>query len=79
MAENNNPAPPFEQALSELEALVECLEKGEMTLEESLETFERGIELTRTCQRSLQAAEQKVRILAQKNNTAELEHFDKNE
>ena len=79
MAENNNSAPPFEQALSELEALVESLERGEMSLEESLQTFERGVELTRTCQRSLKAAEQKVRILAQKNSAAELEPFDKNE
>ena len=72
MADKDNPTPSFEQALSELEALVESLEHGEMTLEESLKSFERGVELTRACQQSLKAAEQKVRILAQKNNEAEL-------
>ena len=79
MAENDNPAPPFEQALSELEALVESLEHGDMSLEESLKSFERGVELTRACEQSLKAAEQKVRILAQKNSKAELELFDGNE
>ncbi|MCP4289523.1 MAG: exodeoxyribonuclease VII small subunit [Gammaproteobacteria bacterium] len=79
MAENNNSAPPFEQALSELEALVENLEQGDMTLEESLKTFERGVELTRTCQQSLKAAEQKVKILTQKSSEADLSQFDENE
>jgi exodeoxyribonuclease VII small subunit len=79
VAENDNPAPPFEQALSELEALVESLEHGDMSLEESLKSFERGVELTRACEQSLKAAEQKVRILAQKNSKAELESFDGNE
>ena len=62
-----------------MEALVESLEHGEMTLEESLKSFERGVELTRACQQSLKAAEQKVRILTKKNNEAELESFDGNE
>jgi exodeoxyribonuclease VII small subunit len=79
VAENDNTAPPFEQALSELEALVESLEHGEMSLEESLKSFERGVELTRTCQQSLKAAEQKVRILTQKNSEAGLDSFDRNE
>lgn len=79
MAENDNPAPPFEQALAELEALVESLEHGEMSLEDSLKSFERGVELTRTCQQSLKAAEQKVRILSQKNSEAELDPFDRDE
>jgi len=79
VAENNNSAPPFEQALSELEALVENLEQGDMTLEESLKTFERGVELTRTCQQSLKAAEQKVKILTQKSSEADLSQFDENE
>jgi len=79
VAENDNPAPTFEQALSELEALVESLEHGEMSLEESLKSFERGVQLTRACQESLKAAEQKVRILAQKSSEAGLDTFDKNE
>jgi len=53
----------FEDTLTELEALVDTLEQGELTLEQSLACFERGIELTRACRKALDAAEQKVRIL----------------
>lgn len=66
----------FEEALSELEALVESMEKGELPLEESLKSFERGITLTRTCQQALKAAEQKVEILSQNTLDAEPEPFD---
>jgi len=53
----------FEEVLTELESLVDTLEQGELTLEQSLAYFERGIALTRTCRKALDAAEQKVRIL----------------
>jgi exodeoxyribonuclease VII small subunit len=66
----------FEEALSELEALVESMERGELPLEESLKSFERGIALTRTCQQALKAAEQKVEILSQNTLDAEPESFD---
>lgn len=69
----------FEQALSELEALVESLEKGELSLEQSLESFERGVTLTRNCQRALQDAEQKVRILSGESKDAQLEPFEREE
>lgn len=49
--------------MKELEALIEALEKGDLSLEESLKSFERGVALTRICQTSLQDAEQKVRML----------------
>ncbi len=65
----------FEAALAELETLVERMEQGEMTLEQSLADFERGIALTRTCQEALKSAEQKVRILMDKNGDAELTDF----
>ena len=61
--------------MSELESLVESLEKGDLSLEESLKSFERGVELTRSCQRALEEAEQKVRILSKDNVQAELEPF----
>ena len=67
---------PFEQSLSELEALVERMESGEMSLEESLGAFEQGIALTRSCQQALQAAEQKVEILTAKTQDAPTEPFD---
>ncbi len=55
--------PDFEKALAELESLVENLERGELPLEQTLKQFERGIELTRSCQKALQSAEQRVEIL----------------
>ncbi len=53
----------FEQALTELETLVEKMEQGDLSLEDSLKSFERGVELTRTCQKALAEAEQKVEQL----------------
>jgi exodeoxyribonuclease VII small subunit len=70
---------PFEEALSELESLVEDLERGDQTLEESLKSFERGVELTRTCQKALDEAEQKVRILSGETEQEELEPFEDGE
>jgi len=60
-------AAPFEQSLSELQTLVERLEGGELPLEEALEAFEQGVKLTRDCQEALSAAEQKVKMLLEKN------------
>ncbi|MGD8588055.1 MAG: exodeoxyribonuclease VII small subunit [Chromatiales bacterium] len=70
---------PFEEALSELESLVEALERGDQTLEESLKSFERGVVLTRTCQKALDEAEQKVRILSGETEQEELEPFEDGE
>ncbi len=56
-------APDFEQSLAELQTLVERLESGELSLEDSLAAFEQGIRLTRECQGALGQAEQKVQIL----------------
>ena len=66
----------FEQALGELETVVERLEHGELPLDEALKQFERGIELARGCQDALKQAEQRVEILLQKNPDAEPEPFD---
>lgn len=54
----------FEAALEELEGIVERMEDGEPSLEESLKLFERGMVLTRRCQKALDEAEQRIRILA---------------
>ncbi len=67
--------PDFEQALAELEALVERLERGELPLDQALKTFERGVELTRHCQASLKAAQQRVEILLKRNGQPEPEPF----
>lgn len=72
MSEAADPSPlSFEQALTELEGLVDTLERGELSLEDSLAAFERGIQLTRTCQHVLDAAEQRVRILTDSRPDAE--------
>lgn len=62
--------------MDELEKLVEQMEQGEISLEESLKAFERGIKLTRTCQQALQDAELKVQILLEKNGQQTLEPFN---
>lgn len=69
------PAFDFEKALEELEQLVGKMEQGDLTLEQSLREFERGVELTRHCQKALQEAEQRVEILLQKSVDAELAPF----
>lgn len=56
----------FEQALRELETLVEKLEHGDLPLEQSLRHFERGVALTRECQAALKAAEARVELLTRK-------------
>ena len=57
----------FEDALDQLEELVEDMENGDLTLEESLKAFEQGIKLTRECQTALSQAEQKVQMLVEEN------------
>ncbi|MEO8810497.1 MAG: exodeoxyribonuclease VII small subunit [Rhodanobacter sp.] len=57
------PAADFEQSLDALEQLVARMEGGELSLDESLASFERGIGLFRHCQQSLQQAELRVRLL----------------
>jgi len=65
----------FEKALAELEALVEKMEQGDLSLEDSLKHFERGIALTRACQKALVDAEQKVQILLQSEGEQSLTGF----
>jgi exodeoxyribonuclease VII small subunit len=65
----------FEKTFTELEELVKKMEGGDLSLEESLKYFERGILLTKNCQQALNKAEQKVRILLEKNNKNNLESF----
>jgi exodeoxyribonuclease VII small subunit len=55
--------PTLEHSLGEINSLIEKMEKGELTLEQSLECFERGITLIKNSQKILQEAEQKVQIL----------------
>ena len=60
--------PPLEASLTEIATLVEQMEQQELTLEQSLQHFERGVTLVRHCQQLLATAEQKVELLLQQNN-----------
>ncbi len=66
----------YEAAVSELETLVERLEEGDISLEESLKLYERGVLLTRDCQQALQGAEQKVQMLLKQAGEDKLTDFE---
>ncbi|MDQ6973926.1 MAG: exodeoxyribonuclease VII small subunit [Mariprofundaceae bacterium] len=53
----------FEEALNEMTALVEKLESGQMSLEDSVEAFEQGVTLSRHCELLLDKAEQRLDVL----------------
>ena len=65
----------FEASLNELEKLVDALENGDLSLEQSLQDFERGIHLTRACQSALSDAQQKVQILLEKDGQSSLTDY----
>lgn len=68
----------YEAAVTELESLIERLEQGDISLEESLKLYESGVLLTRDCQEALNAAEQKVQILLEQSGQNTLVDFDPN-
>ncbi len=53
----------FEEAMNELESVVEQLERGELSLDESIEVFQKGVELSRYCGRRLDEIEKKITVL----------------
>lgn len=63
MATKASVAKDFESSLKELEQIVKQLESGDISLDESLKKFEKGIELYRECRQTLQQAEKKIKIL----------------
>ena len=69
----------FEASLGRLEQLVEKMEEGDLSLEDSLKTFEQGVKLTRDCQQALTEAEQKVQLLMEKNGEILSEPLDPEE
>ena len=69
----------FEQQLASLEGLVESLESGELSLEESLKSFEQGIKVARDCQAALKNAEQKVEVLMRQGDSLASQPFDDQE
>jgi exodeoxyribonuclease VII small subunit len=67
----------FEESLNELDTIVQSLEQGDLSLEESMALFERGLNLSQLSQVKLKNAEQKVNILLDKNGNSELTDFSK--
>lgn len=75
-ADKKTAEPDFEKSLAELEKLVTRLEEGDLSLEDSLKQFERGIELTRSCQTALKNAELRVKKLGLQNGRPEESDFE---
>ena len=63
----------FEATLAELEALVERMESGRMSLEDSLAAFERGVKLTRECREALKSAELRIKALTEDGDVLDVE------
>lgn len=72
MAKTNQPE-NFEEALQELEQIVSQLEKGDLPLEKALESFQRGVELSQYCQKSLTDAESTVAKMMTDKGDVELD------
>ncbi len=66
----------FEDAIAELESIVDKLEKGQLSLDESLALFEKGIKLVRECNDKLKNARQKVEKLIEENDELRTEPFE---
>ena len=66
----------FERSLDSLTQLVEQMEQGNLSLEQSLQHFEKGVKLIGSCQHALKTAEQKVQLL---NQAQQLTDYDDNE
>jgi exodeoxyribonuclease VII small subunit len=62
-AANDKPPKSFEAALAELEAIVQGMEAGKLSLEDSLSAYQRGAVLLKFCQNALAVAEQKIQVL----------------
>jgi len=71
--------PSLEVSLTEISQLIDQMEKGNLTLEQSLEHFERGVHLIKHCQGILQEADQKIRILMEKNGSEQLGAYEEPE
>ena len=68
----------FEKTLNELEAIVEKIESGQLSLDQSLSAFEEGVKLSKACNEKLSVAEQKVKLLlgVDENGTVQTKDFE---
>ena len=69
----------FEEALKKLEKIVDELESGKLSLDDSLKKYEEGVKLSRFCHKTLQAAQKKVQVLAKKGEGWETKPFAQTE
>lgn len=76
MAEAPEKPESFEAALDQLEKIVKELENGDLPLERSLELFEKGMELSESCRRQLNAAETRVEVLLKRQGKVEAAPFE---
>ena len=66
----------FNKGLSELEEILGKMESGDLSLEESLKYFEKGIKLHRQCHSALRSAEQRISVLSEEDNYTEKKSLD---
>jgi exodeoxyribonuclease VII small subunit len=76
MAKKKEKTPSFEEAMTELEKLVESMENDSLSLEDSLTMFEKGVQLTRICQQALSKAEQEIKILTTNDDEMDFAALD---
>ena len=69
----------FDQSLRKLEGVVMRLETGDLTLEDSIDLYQEGMDLARQCHIKLEAAEQKVQQIVRENDQFRIEPFDNKE
>ena len=79
MTKKTDKLPDLEKSLAEINQLIEKMEQGELTLDQSLSHFERGVTLVKHCQKILETAEQKVQILIQNNKQDTLADYGSDE
>ena len=79
MTTSKDKLPDFEKSLAELESLVEQLESGELSLDDSLRQFKRGVELTRHCQGVLEKAQQTVEKLVDNDDESSAVPLEEND
>ena len=79
MSEKQSQPQDFEKTIEELESIVKEMEGGDLSLQVALEKFERGVTLAKHGQETLNAAEQKVKILLSNDENSELEDFQNDE
>ena len=65
----------FEAAIAELDAIIKQMEEGDLTLERSMELFERGFQLSRFCHSRLEEAERRIEILNERGQLRSAEHL----